>query len=88
MTLITAIIVGLACGYFLGLRPKGFIVFGAIWSVMLMFQTFVALDKEDIPPEAWAYVPVQIVILGVGAAMLWLGTRLRTRVTSTRLAKD
>jgi hypothetical protein len=88
MTLITAIIVGLACGYFLRLRPKAFIVFGAIWSVVLIFQTFVALDKEDVPPEAWAYVPVQVVILGVGAAMLWLGAKLRSRSARARLARN
>jgi Na+/H+ antiporter NhaD/arsenite permease-like protein len=79
MTLITAIIAGLGCGYFLGLRPKALAVFLAVWLVVLIFQTFIALDAEDVPPEAWEYVPVQVVIFLVGMVMIWGGTKIRAR---------
>ena len=80
MTLITAIVAGLACGYFLGFAQKGFLVFTGIWLLVLLFQSFVALDKEDVPPEAWEYVPVQIVIFAIGTLMLRLGAYARTRL--------
>ncbi len=44
MTLITAVVAGLACGYFLGLRPKAFVVWLAVWAVVLVIQTIVLLN--------------------------------------------
>jgi len=85
MTLITAVIAGLACGYFLGLSRKAVAIFVVVWSVVLIVQTFFMLDKEDVPPEAWSYIPVQIVILAIGAGLLWLGAKLRSR--SSRMAR-
>src|SRR5688572_18101560 len=79
MTLMTAIVGGLACGYFLGVRPSALAVFVAIWVVVLIFQTFVALDAADVPPEAWSYVPVQVVILALGTGMIWVGMKARAR---------
>jgi len=79
MTLMTAIVAGLICGYFFGLRPRPVIVFLLVWTLVLLFQTFVALDAEDVPPEAWVYVPVQVVILLAGAVMTWLGSKVRSR---------
>ena len=79
MTLITAIVGGLICGYFFGFRLKALLVFFAVWTAVLIFQTTVALDAEDVPPEAWEYVPVQGVILLVAVVMIWLGTKIRAR---------
>jgi hypothetical protein len=84
MTLATAIIVGLACGYLLGLRPRAGVVFGVLWIPVLVVQTFIVLDAEDVPPEAWSYVPVQVVILAIGATLMWLGARLRARLACAR----
>ena len=79
MTLIAAVVVGFACGYLLGLRRKAVVVFVAVWLIVLAFQTFIALAPEDVPPAAWEYVPVQVVILAVGIAMIWIGKKVRGR---------
>ena len=93
MTLITAIVGGLICGYFFGLRLKALLIFLVAWTLVLIFQTVVALDPKDVPPEAWEYVPVQMVILVAGGAMIWLGSKMRARVarqapTSNRPTTD
>lgn len=53
-------------------------VYIPLWLTVLVFQTTVALDDEDIPPEAWEYVPVQIVIFAVGVVAIWIGSRARS----------
>ena len=80
MTLIIAVVVGFACGYIMGLRLKAFAVFLAVWLVVLAFQTFVVLAPEHVPPAAWEYVPVQVVILAVGIAGIWIGAKVRARI--------
>jgi hypothetical protein len=84
MTLITAIIGGLICGYFVAPRLKAFLILLLPWTLVLIFQTTVALDPEDVPPESWEYVPVQIVILLVGAAMVWIGGKIRSRFAGSQ----
>ena len=84
MTLITAIIGGLACGYIFGLRRQAFIVWLAVWAVVLPIQTLFLVDPDN--RDDWSYWPVQAVILVVAVAMVWLGSRLRARL-SRRLAR-
>ena len=79
MTLFTAILGGLVCGYFFGFGPKALAVLLALWVAVLLFQTFIALDPVDVPPEAWEYVPVQVFIFLVGVVAIWIGTKLRYR---------
>ena len=80
MTLIIAVVVGFACGYLMGLRRKAFAVFLAVWLIVLAFQTFVVLAPEHAPPPAaWEYVPVQVVILAVGFAGIWIGEKVHSR---------
>jgi hypothetical protein len=76
MTLATAIIGGLACGYFLGLSRKALVVLLPLWIAVLIVQSTLVLDDEDI--DAF-YVPVQIVILTIAFAMLWIGAKVRSR---------
>jgi len=78
MTLATAVLGGLLCGYFFGLRRRPLAVFFATWLAVLVFQTL-ALDPADVPPQAWEYVPVQAVILGIGLGMVWVGAKVRAR---------
>jgi hypothetical protein len=49
------------------------------WMVVLAVQTWVVLAPEDVPPEAWEYVPVQVVILALGVGMIWVGAKIRAR---------
>lgn len=88
MTLITAIVGGLICGYFLGFRLKALLILLAAWTLVLLFQTFVILDADNVPPEAWEYVPVQAVILLVAVLMLWLGATIRSRFARQRADSD
>ena len=79
MTLVTAIIGGLAFGWFFGFTKKTFVVFAPIWLAVLIFQTTVLLADENIPPEDWVYVPVQVVIAGIAVLMVFAGAKLRAR---------
>jgi hypothetical protein len=79
MTLIAAIVAGLACGYALGFRPRALAVFLLGWIAVLAVQTWAVLDPKDVPPQAWEYVPVQVVILALGVAMIWIGAKIRAR---------
>jgi len=36
----------------------------------------VALDPKDVPPQAWEYVPVLVVILPISVVMVWVHNRL------------
>ncbi len=79
MTLITAIVLGLASGWLFGFTNRALVVFLPIWLVVLVLQTVFVLERERIPPEDWGYVPVQFVILAIAALMIWLGAKLRSR---------
>ena len=79
MTLATAIIAGLVCGYFFGWHQKAGLVFVPVWLAVLVFQTAVVLDDDVVPPEDWAYVPVQLMIFLLGVAMIRLGAWFRAR---------
>ncbi len=81
MTLITAVVAGLACGYFLGLRPKAFVVWLAVWAVVLVIQTIVLLKDGAFQWSDWSYWPVQAVILVLAMVMIWSGAKLRARRT-------
>jgi hypothetical protein len=75
MILATAIIGGLACGYFLGFGRRGFGVLLPIWAVVLLVQTLFVVPTEDV--EDVLYWPFQVAIVAVGVLMVWLGTKLR-----------
>jgi hypothetical protein len=77
MTLVTAIIVGLACGYFIGLRAKGFLVFVAVWATVLVIQTLWVVPKEDTTDVL--YWPFQAGIFIIGVVMVWLGSKVQVR---------
>jgi hypothetical protein len=76
MTLITAIIGGLLCGYFLGFGRRAFGVFVVVWASALLIQTTFLVSQQD--KEDVLYWPFQAIIFGVAVLMVWLGTRLRT----------
>jgi hypothetical protein len=81
MTLITALIGGLAVGSLLGLHRKAFVVWLAIWAVVLAVQTLFLVDPDNADdPSYW---PVQAAILVVGLGMIWLGAKLRARRSRT-----
>jgi hypothetical protein len=79
MTLATAIIGGLLCGYFLGFGRRAFGVFLTVWATVLVGQTAFLVPSEDV--EDVLYWPFQAIILGVAVLMVWLGARLRARRT-------
>ena len=79
MTLIAAVLGGLVCGYMMGFRVKSLAVFLSFWLVVLIVQTTVVLDREDVPPDAWEYVPVQVVILALGIGLIWVAAKARAR---------
>ena len=77
MTLVTAIALGLASGFFFGLQSTTLVGFAVIWLLVLVVQSTLVLDSDNVPPEDWVYVPVQAIIFAVGLAMIWLGSKLR-----------
>jgi hypothetical protein len=79
MTLATAIIGGLACGYLLGFGRRGFGAFLAIWAAVLTVQTLFLVPTEDV--EDVLYWPFQAAILAVAVLMIWLGAKVRARRT-------
>lgn len=81
MTLTTAIVGGLACGYFLGRRLKAVVVWLALWAVVLPVQTMFLVNPDNV--DDWSYWPVQGAILVVAMGMIWLGAKLRARRSQT-----
>jgi hypothetical protein len=82
MSLATAIIGGLVCGYFLGFGRRGFCVFLAVWVAVLAVQTLVVVSASDVGPprgDDRLYWPVQAIILTIAVLMLWLGAKVRAR---------
>ncbi len=84
MTLITAIIGGLACGYFLSMRRKAFLVWLAIWAAVLTVEKVFLLDPDVV--DDWDYWPVQAVILVGAIVMIRQGAALHGRL-SRRVAR-
>lgn len=79
MTLITAIVLGLALGWIFGFTNRALVVFLPIWLVVLVLQTMFVVARARIPPKDWGYVPVQFAILAIAALMIWLGAKVRSR---------
>lgn len=81
MTLATALIGGLLCGYFLGFGRRAVGIFLVIWVPVLLIQSFFLLPAGTTDdPSYW---PVQAAILAVAVLMVWLGAKVhawRTRV--------
>lgn len=75
MTLLTAIIGGVVCGYIFGMRRRAGIVWLAVWAVVLPIQTLLLVDPDN--RGDWSYWPVQGAILLVAMVMIWLGARAR-----------
>jgi hypothetical protein len=86
MTLITAIIGGLACGYIFGLRRQAFIVWLAVWAVVIPVQTLFLVDPEN--RDDVSYWPVQAAIVVIAAVMIWLGAWMRGRLRLFRRSQD
>jgi hypothetical protein len=80
MTLATAIIGGLLCGYLLGFGRRAFGVFLAVWVVVLVVQTAFVVPAED---QDLLYWPFQAIILGAAVLMVWLGAKLGARRART-----
>lgn len=74
MTLITALVGGLACGYCPGRRPRAAAVWAVVLPMVLPVQTRLLVD-----PENGADWPVQAAILAVALGMIRLGATLRAR---------
>jgi hypothetical protein len=72
-------VLGLACGWFFGFTKKAFLVPLPIWLVVLVFQRTVTIPDSNLPPEDWAYIPVQAAIVGTATFMVWLGSKIHTR---------
>lgn len=75
MTLITAVVLGFAAGYFLGFGRRALLTWSATWAVVLFVQSTVVLDESAF--EDGSYWPIQAAILGIGVLVLWLGAKLR-----------
>jgi hypothetical protein len=85
MTLITAIIGGVVCGYSFGFRRKAVVVWLIVWAVVLPFQTLLLVGADS--RGDWSYWPVQGAILLVAVAMIRIGAGVRAW-RSRRLARD
>jgi hypothetical protein len=81
MTLITALIGGLACGYLLTRRQTAIAVWLVMWAVVLPVQTRFLVNPENVAD--WSYWPVQAAIFGVAMGMIGLGAKLRARRSRT-----
>lgn len=82
MTLLAAVVGGLACGSMLGWRWRTIGLWLAVWAAMLVVQTLVVVEGDHVTD--WSYWPVQAAILLVGLGLIWLGAmvrRWRTRRT-------
>ena len=75
MTLLTALVGGLACGYVLGWRPRAVAVWLVVWAVVLAVQTRFLVAPANVAD--WSYWPVQAVIVAVALGMLRLGALVR-----------
>lgn len=53
--------------------------FVPIWLAVLIIQTAYLVPDGNTPPEDWAYVPVQVIILGIATLMIWAGSKLQAR---------
>ncbi|MGI8561944.1 MAG: hypothetical protein ACR2MZ_00040 [Candidatus Dormibacter sp.] len=81
MTLLTAIIVGLGAGFFVGMHGKAFVIMVGVFVLVLAFQSSVLsrmpgshIDLHD--PGYWG---VQPIILALGLGLTWLGARINGR---------
>ncbi len=77
MTLIAAVVGGLLIGYFVKDRRRAYQIWIPIWIVVLTFQTIVLHTTED--NLDWIYPFVQLAILAIGLAAVWLGGYIRGR---------
>jgi hypothetical protein len=85
MTLLTALVGGLACGYLLGWRPRAVLVWLAVWAVVLPVQTRFLVAPEH--AADWSYWPVQAGIVVLALGMLRLGAAARARRAATGAAR-
>jgi hypothetical protein len=75
VTLLTALVGGLACGYLLGWRPRAVAVWLVVWALVLAVQTRFLVSPADVAD--WSYWPVQAVIVAVALGMLRVGAMVR-----------
>lgn len=73
MTLIAAVVLGLALDCFLGFTRRALVAFGVVWLAVLRFQSVVVLDEND----EVIYWVLQVAIFALGAGLIWLSARAR-----------
>lgn len=78
MTLVTAIIGGLACGYFLGFGRRSFATLLPLWTAVAVVQTLFLVPTERVDAGYW---PFQGIILALAVLMVWLGATVRARLS-------
>jgi hypothetical protein len=82
MTLLTALVGGVVCGYLLGWRPRAVLVWLAVWVVVLAVQTAALVAPEHVAD--WSYWPVQAAIVVVALGTIRLGAAARARRAAAR----
>ena len=78
MTAATAIIGGLLAGYLVRDLRRAYLIWGAIWVLVLVGQTILLGTTEDDALD-WTYVPVQVGILAAGVVAVWIASYVRQR---------
>lgn len=76
MELVLVIVFGLPLGRLVPDRKVAWAVLGALFLIILPFQTAVVRDTGDLDAIYW---PIQVLIAGLGFALVALGARWRTR---------